>query len=239
MRRKKSNKWIWTGVLLFSLLTIVSGLISGPDDHAENPGGAVATTASTTSAPMTPSAPPTTAPPLTTTDPPTVPPGPTDDPVSQLTISGESHGETYERTLFPHWLDLDGDGCDTRCEVLAAEKLAGGGWMSTYDGLLVQDRADLDIDHLVPLAEAWRSGAWAWDTPKRASFANDLDEPASLAAVTAQSNRSKRDGDPAIWRPQVSEWCTYARSWIRVKLRWQLSADPAEAQALREMLRTC
>ncbi|MGB3412990.1 MAG: HNH endonuclease family protein [Microthrixaceae bacterium] len=111
--------------------------------------------------------------------------------------------------------------------------------MSVYDGLMVYDASDLDIDHMVPLAEAWRSGASRWTEARRTAFANDLKNPSTLLAVTASSNRSKQDRDPSRWRPQVSEWCSYAHAWISVKVEWSLSADPAEEQSLVEMLRTC
>ncbi len=160
-------------------------------------------------------------------------------PLSKLSIAGESAIGPYSRDAFPHWRDEDRNGCDTRCEVLADEKLPGGGWMSVYDGLMVYDESELDIDHMVPLAEAWRSGASRWTEDRRTSFANDLTNPSTLLAVTASSNRGKQDRDPSGWRPQVSEWCSYARAWISVKVEWSLSADPAEAQSLAEMLRAC
>ena len=100
--------------------------------------------------------------------------------------------------------------------------------------------ADLDVDHLVPLAEAWRSGAHAWDDARRRAFANDLDEPDALVAVTATSNRQKGDKDPAGWLPPRREqWCWYASAWIRVKAKWDLTADPDEAAALRQVLASC
>lgn len=160
-------------------------------------------------------------------------------PLSKLSIASEGAIGPYSRDSFPHWRDEDSNGCDTRCEVLATEKLPSGGWMSVYDGLMVYDASDLDIDHMVPLAEAWRSGASRWTEARRTAFANDLKNPSTLLAVTASSNRSKQDRDPSRWRPQVSEWCSYAHAWISVKVEWSLSADPAEEQSLVEMLRTC
>jgi Protein of unknown function (DUF1524) len=146
----------------------------------------------------------------------------------------------YERGLFVHWIDADGDGCDTRCEVLAAERLPGGGWLSSYDGTTRSDPSGLDVDHVVALAEAWRSGASGWNPARRQAFANDLDDPGALVAVSEGANRSKGDRDPASWQPPAGgAWCGFATGWIATKVRWGLTADPAEVAALRTMLATC
>ena len=69
---------------------------------------------------------------------------------------------------------------------------------------------------------------------------NDLDLPAALTAVSASSNQTKSDQDPSKWRPSRREaWCQYARDWVAVKVKWSLSADRAELEALRQMLTTC
>ncbi len=157
----------------------------------------------------------------------------------------------YDRDLFNHWIDADGDGCDTRDEVLIAESvdpvnigpgcsLSGGRWISVYDGVETTDPSTFDVDHMVPLAEAWDSGASAWDAQRREAFANDLIRDAALIAVSASSNRSKSDQDPAEWQPpQAAAACDYATDWVEVKIAWDLSADPAEAAVLDDMLATC
>jgi hypothetical protein len=97
--------------------------------------------------------------------------------VANLTVATEVR-TGYDRDLFPHWNDADGDGCNTRYEVLIAEattaptvsascKLTGGRWYSWYDNVSWTNPADLDVDHFVPLAEAWDSGARAWTTSRR------------------------------------------------------------------------
>jgi hypothetical protein len=114
-----------------------------------------------------------------------------------------------------------------------------GSWVSLYDGLTTTAPGSFDIDHVVPLAEAWASGASTWSADERRDFANDLDDP-QLVAVSAHTNRSKGDRDPAEWEPpDRTSWCWYATSWVTVKTRWHLSADPAEVAALRTMLATC
>lgn len=157
----------------------------------------------------------------------------------------------YSRDLFRHWVDADGNGCDTRREVLISEarvkptllagcRLGGGRWWSAYDNLFITDSGALDIDHFVPLSEAWKSGAWRWSAATRQAFANDLDYPLALIAVTASTNRRKSDQDPAAWLPAFSDYrCTYVSTWIAVKWRWRLSIDAAERAALRLGLVGC
>lgn len=168
------------------------------------------------------------------------------DLLRQVRVAEELDDAGYDRGLFPSWLDADGDGCDTRCEVLAAERLdelpglPGGGWRSAYDGLTTDDPSELDVDHVVALREAWRSGAATWDPPRRAAFANDLDEPRTLIAVSASSNRSKGDRDPSEWRPpDEGQWCIYVTDWLTVKLRWDLAVDPIEFAAVQFLVDTC
>lgn len=164
-----------------------------------------------------------------------------------LKVKAESGSSTYERTYFQHWIDADGDGCDTRDEVLQQESktkvdcgLAGGSWVSAYDGIKTSDASSLDIDHFVPLKEAWESGAFGWDSDTRKQFANDLDYAISLIAVSASSNRSKSDRDPSAWLPPSKSFtCQYVGSWIAVKYRWSLTIDSSEKKVLASKLATC
>ncbi|MFF7127204.1 DUF1524 domain-containing protein [Streptomyces sp. NPDC008240] len=157
----------------------------------------------------------------------------------------------YERTKFKHWVDADKDGCNTRSEVLKAEAviapeqgpkcaLTGGEWYSPYDDRYIKGPGGLDIDHLVPLAEAWDSGASAWTAKEREAYANDLGDNRALIAVSATSNRSKADQDPGTWLPPASGYrCQYVTDWIADKTRWGLSADTTEQAALTEELSQC
>ena len=146
----------------------------------------------------------------------------------------------YRRGDWRHWSDLDSDGCDTRCEVLADERRPGGDWYSVYDGRETSNPSTFDIDHLVPLAEAYESGGWNWSGRNRELFANDLSYEHSLIAVSASSNRSKGKRDPAEWLPPAeAAHCFYAEAWIVVKWRWSLSVDPAEKNALIRLLDGC
>lgn len=165
-----------------------------------------------------------------------------------LAISAD-HVGGYSRNLFKHWIDDDKDGCNTRYEVLIAEAivkpkvgagcyLSGGKWRSVYEGKVFTNPTGLDIDHMVPLAEAWRSGAWAWTAARRMDFANDLDDSRSLLAVTASLNRSKGDKDVAGWLP-VKAQCAYISNWIAVKWRFDLTVDPVEGEFLKSKIASC
>ena len=154
----------------------------------------------------------------------------------------------YDRDLFPHWITQSG-ACNTREVVLERDgtdveqssscAATSGSWYSVYDGATWTSASDVDIDHLVPLAEAWDSGASSWTTSQREAFANDLTRP-QLLAVTDNVNQSKGDQDPAEWLPPLSSYhCVYARAWVHVKHHYNLSVDSAEASALRDILSGC
>ncbi|MFE5039255.1 HNH endonuclease family protein [Streptomyces sp. NPDC056683] len=92
---------------------------------------------------------------------------------------------------------------------------------------------------MVPLGEAWDSGAASWTAARREAYANDQGAPNSLIAVSGSSNRSKSDRDPADWLPVLADQCTYAVDWVADKLRWRLTADPAEHEALARLAEAC
>ena len=170
--------------------------------------------------------------------------------VRYLPAAGE-HADGYDRSKFRLWVDADHDGCDTRQEVLIAEALTkpkigagctlrGGAWRSRYDGVRTSDPSTFDVDHMVPLDEAWQSGAWKWSPEKRQAYANDLGYKASLIAVTAASNGSKGDREPQDWMPARSGYqCAYVTRWVAVKWRWQLRVDSAERAWLTAELKAC
>ncbi|MFJ5259475.1 HNH endonuclease family protein [Streptomyces sp. NPDC088387] len=167
--------------------------------------------------------------------------------LAQLTVATENR-TGYNRDLFPHWITQSG-ACNTREVVLkrdgtnvvqdSACAATSGRWFSPYDGATWSAASDVDIDHLVPLAEAWDSGAGSWTTSRRQSFANDLTRP-QLIAVTDNVNQAKGDQDPATWMPSVSSYrCTYVRAWVQVKYYYGLSVDSAEKNALTGYLASC
>ena len=163
--------------------------------------------------------------------------------------SGTEVRTGYSRDLFRHWVDADGDGCDTRAEVLISEadtaptvgsscSLSGGRWYSYYEGAYQTSSSALDIDHMVPLAEAWDSGARTWTAARREAFANDLGDSRTLVAVTASLNRSKGDQDAAEWLPPINK-CRYIKDWVAAKIRWNLTVDTAERSALQQVAGGC
>lgn len=170
-----------------------------------------------------------------------------------------SAAEDYRREAFGYsWADIDGNGCNQRDDVLLRDAVeadvqqqdacdhdvVAGTWRDPYTGatLTFDDLKDLQqaqaiqIDHVVPLSEAWKSGARDWNDQRRLRFANTL---GNLLAVDGPTNMSKGDDDPAAWRPRKDYQCAYATRWIRVKHRWRLAADPSEVDALRAMLGFC
>lgn len=181
-----------------------------------------------------------------------------------LTITDRppSSDSTYDRDAFGEaWADIDGNGCNQRDDVLfrdvdrkkpftAAQQgacdhdMLAGTWYDPYTGknlvftdLKAPDQSQaIQADHIVPLSEAWKSGANKWTPERREQYANTLNV---LLAVDGPANMSKGDQDPASWRPRKDYQCRYARTWIQVKATWSLAVDPSEKNALREMLGDC
>lgn len=175
-----------------------------------------------------------------------------DELLAELTVAVAHSTDDYDRDDWRHWVDDDGDCQDTRVEVLIEEstieptltadgcRVTAGRWLDPFTGTVVTDPSRLDIDHLVPLANAHVSGAWEWTDERRESFANDLVHPDALIAVTASANRSKGARGPEAWLPpSASFWCTYGTSWAEVKIRWGLRVTAAEHDALRGLRSTC
>ncbi|MEN9922722.1 MAG: hypothetical protein RIS09_236 [Actinomycetota bacterium] len=171
--------------------------------------------------------------------------------LSQLQVEAESNSNSYERSLFRHWVDENGNRCDTRAEVLLRDTkspvtrsgtctIRTGKWVSVYDNQVITNASSLDIDHVVALKEAWESGASGWTSSERQQFANDLGFNRSLIAVSASTNRSKSDRDPTNWLPPSNAYrCEYLVSWIQVKYRWRLRVDESERNTIRAGLRNC
>ncbi len=161
----------------------------------------------------------------------------------------------YSREKFPHWSDADEFGweglpdasCDVRDAALIRDgqdvkvgegcDVLSGRWRDPYAGGTYSDPSEIDIDHVVPLANAWRSGASTWEEELRERYAND---PDVLLSAEAGENRSKGDKGPEAWKPPLrSAWCDYATRWIAIKAEYDLSVNPQEKSALQRMLGTC
>ena len=175
-----------------------------------------------------------------------------DDAIKVLKIADESR-TGYVRDKFKHWVNIDGNkqGCDARKSAIIRDAivkptigtgctLTGGKWLSAYDNVTVEKAGSLDVDHMVPLAEAWDSGASAWSDNKRKAYANDLTDPRHLRSVTGPSNRSKSDQDPADWLPTNKTYlCQYLTDWVEIKVRWSLTIDQKELKALKDNSLKC
>jgi hypothetical protein len=173
--------------------------------------------------------------------------------VDSLVIAAPYTAEPYRRAAFgDDWIDADGDCHNTRAEVLLQETaepvtfnpngctVNTGLWTDPWSGFASNSAADFQIDHTVPLADAWRSGAWQWDDARRLAFANDLDEPDMLNALRGSVNTSKGDQTPDRWKPPLTHtWCRYASAWARIKAAWRLTVTAAEVAALRTMANAC
>ena len=228
-----------------------------PDETAgSTPPASTNTNANATATTLSPTTTATPSTPVTTTAPARGPPTSStqtggdlvSDLFSQLRIEPE-RAVGYDRSLFPHWITTN--GCTTRNHVLIRGangtaqvadncRVTAGQWYSPFDDVRLTAPGSIDIDHFVPLAEAWRSGADNWDAATRRRFANDLEDPRTLIAVTASSNRSKSDKDPANWLPPHSAYrCTYVGTWVAIKHRWQLAVDSNEHSAIQRVLSGC
>jgi hypothetical protein len=188
--------------------------------------------------------------------------GPTQTPawaaetLAGLTLAGPA-GADYDRALFPHWKDAAAaawgwaagwEDCDARDATLIRDgtdvqvdahcEAVRGVWKDPYSGSVLTDPSGIDIDHVVPLAAAWRAGAWDWPSAQRARYAND---PLVLVASAAGQNRAKGDAGPQGWQPPAAgAHCAYAVRWIAVKDSYGLGLeDERERAALEDMLATC
>jgi hypothetical protein len=168
--------------------------------------------------------------------------------LNALRVAADGSSNGYSRDLFPHWNTVSG-ACNTRETVLrrdGSNVVVGsdcypdsGSWYSPYDGATWSLASDVDIDHIVPLSNAWRTGASGWTQARRTQFANDLSNP-QLIAVTDNVNSAKGDQTPATWKPsRTAYWCTYAKMWVRTKYQYALTVNSAEKSALITMLDRC
>ncbi|MBJ6636814.1 HNH endonuclease [Streptomyces sp. DHE7-1] len=169
--------------------------------------------------------------------------------LAALTVAAPHSMDGYARDKFDIW-STQPDGCTTRQTVLARDgkelqdkpdhcQPASGSWYSAYDDTTVSEVAKATIDHMVPLAEAWRSGADTWTADQRKAFGNDLKDPQLLIA-SESSNTSKSDSGPADWKPtNHAFWCTYAKDYTHIKSVWKLTTTSNEKSAVSSMLDTC
>lgn len=170
--------------------------------------------------------------------------------LAALAIDDHPNSAGYDRTLFMpagKWQDPDHNGCDARKDALRAQaappitgpgcSTAGGRWPLVYVVGVTTDPSQVDVDHVVPLANAWRSGARDWSTDRRIAYAADR---GVLWVVDDGANQSKGDRSPDQWRPKEhGVWCTYTHRWTTIKVTYGLTATTAERDALGQMLEEC
>ena len=266
--RSKSWKLATQLIVAFLAIVLVGGLVAAIEGNPKkaaqthSPSTSSATTIPTASAtPPNPTSTPTAvqtngtvrlAPPTRPrrTATPSAATGPNATALISLTVAAATHADTYNRNNFGAWTDEDHNCLDSRAEVLKRDSLTAptitgcnvraGQWVSPWSGVVTTDAHSLDIDHFVPLQNAWISGAWAWSSARLHAYANDLRTPDFLLAIPAHENRSKGDQSPDTWRPPArSSWCRYARDWDQIKAKYGLTVTPSEWAAVTAMASTC
>jgi hypothetical protein len=185
-------------------------------------------------------------------------PGEARQELGALTVAKNENSGAYQRSAFgPGWGGYGfapklPNGCEARDEVLrrdlsdmrAGDKnkciIFSGVLHDPYTGKeLPYNRykpSDIQIDHVVALGAAWRTGASKWDDQRRVEFANDIN---NMLAVDGQANNDKGSKTPDQWKPPYDFWCPYAERWIGVKHLYSLTVTAAEKSALEEMLNAC
>ena len=159
----------------------------------------------------------------------------------------------YDRSSdYPTWQDWDGDCQNNRHEVLESEHLDddsnhplvfssdgcfvnSGKWFDPYDNLYYFSSSDVQIDHVVALFEAHKSGAWSFPASRKLKFANNIDFDDLLIAVGGSSNASKGSSDPSDWMPgNSSYYCEYLDKWLNIKSEFRLGIDSDEKDAIEK-----
>lgn len=173
--------------------------------------------------------------------------------LNSLEVKGRAPKTGYSRAQFPHWSDLDRNGCDARNDILKRDLTevifkAGTRDCKVISGVLLDPfsnkvlaftsaKSAVDIDHLVALSNAWQTGAAYFDRSKRSQIAND---PLNLLAVGARLNRQKGDGDAATWLPPHKPFrCEYVSRQVAVKAKYSLWVTAAEKDAITRVLNQC
>ena len=171
-----------------------------------------------------------------------------------LPIKGRAPKTGYDRDQFgPSWADVDHNGCDTRNDILARDltdisregecRVMTGALDNIYGGIDVvftrgQDTsAEVQVDHVVALMNAWETGAQQIDQSQREALAND---PLNLQATDASSNAKKQASDAATWLPPAKGYrCEYVARQISVKAAYELWVTQAERSAMEGILASC
>jgi hypothetical protein len=153
----------------------------------------------------------------------------------------------YDRQKhFGGWINRSGDNSclDTRGLVLVRDsvkqtqvsstcKVESGQWHDPYTDTDVKSAAAIQIDHLVPLKNAYMTGAYDWDFNKRCLYANYLGDQFHLLSVSGHENMSKSDRAPDEYMPPNKKIaCSYLKIWLETKLIWNLRLTPNEVTGI-------
>ena len=163
----------------------------------------------------------------------------------------ENTNVEYDRSNdYPTWQDWDGDCQNNRHEVLESEHIDddsnhplvfssdgcfvnSGKWFDPYDNLYYFSSSEVQIDHVVALFEAHKSGAWSFPASRKQKFANNIFFDDLLIAVGGSSNASKGSSDPSDWMPDNSSYyCEYLDKWLNIKSEFRLGIDSDEKEAI-------
>lgn len=175
--------------------------------------------------------------------------------LSQLAVKPPAPMAGYSRAQFgPAWADLDHNHCDTRDDILRRDLtqtvLEPGSTCVVKQGMLHDpytgnnisfvrgpNSSVIQIDHLVALGDAWRTGATTWSAELREQYAND---PVVLLAVDGPQNGAKGDADASLWLPPNQFYdCAYVVKQIAIKTKYRLWLTSDEREAMKNVLSGC
>ena len=174
--------------------------------------------------------------------------------LAKIAVKGRAPKTGYDRDLFSDgWGDIG--ECDTRNYILRRD-LKSITWRSSprctvATGILndpytakkiyfvrgVGTSNAVQVDHVVPVSDAWQKGAQQLSARSRYAFYND---PLNLLAVDGPTNQRKSDSDAASWLPPNRKyWCSYVSRQIAVKHKYKLWVTSAERDSMSRVLKTC
>jgi hypothetical protein len=195
-----------------------------------------------------------TAPATTSPPPPSTPvvSAPATTELATLIVDDRPPPPGYKRELFgPAWADVDHNGCDQRQDTIMRDTgatrtvrngacyadMSGHLYVDPYTDIMLTAASQIQIDHVVSLGDAWRSGAAAWTPERRRAYANDLDV---LWAVQAKANEQKSDKTPDQWLPPSPEHrCEFGRKYVAIKIKYHLTVTSKARMALADIETTC
>ena len=165
-------------------------------------------------------------------------------------VSTQNKTKSYHRSEWKHWVDMDNDCQNTRAEILIRDSIepvkykrnkgcnvSWGKWLDPYTLQTFTKASDIDIDHIIPLAHAYKNGAASWSKEQKRTFAND---PENLLAVEDNANQQKSAQAPHEWMPSNKKYhCTYLKKWQKIKSKYKLKATNSEQNFIAKKMKYC